>query len=153
MRVKILAPLVLLGIWGVWLLCHPQACPVQQGVYQSVWPTKQCLDWRSWYHGGSKPLIVIYMGAQDWSSLEPWLQHWEKHAEVFAIALIDYGEEAVALEKQLPEKTELTKTWVLQSFNSAPYRLMPPGTLPASYVIIPGGEARGPWDYYDEIPV
>jgi non-ribosomal peptide synthetase component E (peptide arylation enzyme) len=121
--------------------------------YDIVWPITKKIDLTSWYQEESTALIVIYMGAADWEELEPWLHYWEAHSTIKGVILVDYGEEERSLWDALPKNVALTKTWGTRSFDGSVFRVISHGTLPAAYLIYPKEYARGPFDYYHDIPV
>lgn len=143
---------VVLSVWlfSCWLSWQPSP----PGVFLALWPQKKEIDLRSWYQSGSGSVIVVYIGALDWPDLQPWAEHWAQNPLVKAVLLVDYGEEATPVWEQLPAwPSHGSKVWCMGSFNGSLYRVMPPGMLPAAYVIPARGYAQGPYQYYDELPV
>lgn len=141
-------PIALLG----WIFL-PQNSRQQEMSYQALWPQKEVVRLGDWYHAEKGCVIVIYMGFLDWEDLEPWLTYWEDLPEVKAVLLVDYGEEAESLWQRLPHNKKLTKTFGLARFDGSILRVMPPGQLPAAYVIPAGAYAKGPFDSYDSLPI
>lgn len=143
----------LIAITLVGLIFWPPHSQKQEMSYQAVWPKKERLNLTSWHHSEKSYVIVIYMGFIDWEDLEPWLNYWESQLQVKAVLLVDYGEEAQSLWEQLPQDTKLKKTFGLARFDGSILRVMPPGQLPAAYVIPAGAYAQGPFDSYDQLPI